>query len=141
MKLHFMLLANYAEDNSGLLYIIGGGWDTLNVRGPISATPGGPVAMIQGTLVSRLLLHTTETGTPHMFAVQVLDEDGNEVAKLEGEMKSDKNPGLPPGWDQGVNLVIPLTGVPLPRVSRYEVALTVDGIYLGSAPFRVLKLY
>jgi hypothetical protein len=29
MKLDTMLLANYAEDQGGLLYIMGGGWDTI----------------------------------------------------------------------------------------------------------------
>ena len=55
MKVGFMMLANYAEDNGGLLYIAGASWDTIHVREPISPTPGGPIAIMQGTLVARLL--------------------------------------------------------------------------------------
>jgi hypothetical protein len=141
MKLGFMLMANYAEDNGGLLYVQGGAWDTVNVRGPISQVPGGPVAIIQGTLVARVLFHVTETDREHEFELNIMDEDGGQVAQVKGKTTISKMVGLPTGWDQGVNLIVPLTGVPLSKFGRYEIALSVDGTNAGTLPFRVLKLY
>ena len=136
-----MVLANYAEDNGGLLYIAGATWDTIAVRAPISPVPGGPVAIIQGSLVIRLLLHVNETDQDYKFTAMLLDEDGGQAAAVQGSMRVAKSPNLPTGWDQGVNLVIPLSGIPLSKFGRYEIALQVDKNVLGTLPFRVQKSY
>src|SRR6266508_5158369 len=108
MRLEWMTLANYAEEQGGLLYMVGGGWDTINVQGPIEGAPDNVFAVIQGMLVVRLLLDSTETGTLHLLTMQVVDEDGQELAKAQGEFRVERNVRLPIGWDQGLNLVLPL---------------------------------
>jgi hypothetical protein len=141
VKLEWMALANYAENRDGLLYIVGGGWDTINVQAPIEGAPTGVFAVMQGTLVVRLLASTTETGQPHTFTIEIIDEDGTQIAKAEGGFPVDAIVGLPIGWDQGVNLVMPLTGLLLPGPGNYTINLRVDDELLGDRPFRVLKLY
>jgi hypothetical protein len=141
VKLDWMALANYAEDQGGLLYVVGGGWDTINVQAPIQGAPEGVFTVIQGTLVVRLLLHVTETGQDHKFTFEIVDEDGQQLAKAEGDFRSERIPSLPIGWDQGANLIFPLTGIGLPGPGNYTINLRVDDDLLGDRPFRVLKLY
>ena len=136
-----MILSNYAEDNNGLLYLSGAGWDAITARAPLEGGPQGAFAVIQGTLVIRLLFDITETGRDHTFAVAVIDEDGREIGKVEGSVRVDRVPGLPTGWDQNVNIVIPLSGFPVPKPGLFAIKLQVDGQHLGDRPFRVIKGY
>ena len=141
MKLDWMTLANYAENRGGLLNMIGAGWDTITVQAPIEGAPEDVFTVIQGTLVVRLLFHQMETGREHTFTITVIDEDGAEVGNVGGGMRVDRNKGLPAGWDQSVNIVVPLTGFPLPHAGRYAINVQVDDQFLGDRPFRVLKGY
>ncbi len=148
MKLDWMMLANHAEEQNGLLYISGGAWDTVNAAAPLefanqpTAIPSKPpVALLQGYLVARILFHPTETGREHTFAITLSDEDGNELQKVEGRMGLQKAPGLPIGWDQGANITLPITGTPVPKFGQFNYSLQVDEQHVGDKPFRVLKMY
>ena len=99
------------------------------------------MAVIQGSLVIRLLLHVNETGQSYTFSAAIMDEDGRQVAAVQGGMQVSKALDLPAGWEQRVNLVIPLSGIPLPKFGRYEIALQVDKSVLGTLPFRVQQVY
>lgn len=141
-----MLLSNYAEDNRGLINISGAGWDTIEARAPIVGAPGvpddqQPKALIQGFLVMRLLFHPTETGRDLAFTVIIIDADGNEVAKASGQAHIAKIADLPPGWLQGVNMIVPLGGIPLPKFGHYSVVVLADNQHVGDLSFRVLKKY
>ena len=143
MKLDWMMLANYAEVGSGgLLTIAGGSWDTTTINAPLPAeAPPEVVAFVQGYLVVRILFHVTETDRDHGFAISVMDEDGGDVARLDGSIDVARQPDLPPGWDHGVNIAVQLTGMPLQRFGLYTISLQVDGQHLGDRPFRVMKGY
>src|SRR5512133_986538 len=109
MNLEFMILANYAEANNNLLYIQGGGWDTITMGAPLGDLPGLPpgasvFAVLQGTLVIRLNFHQTEAGSDYSFALRIIDEDGNEVGKAEGPFRVDPQPGVPPTWPINVQI-------------------------------------
>jgi hypothetical protein len=135
------MLANHAESRDGLLYISGGTWDTLNVQAPMEGGPPNAVAVFQGVVVARLTMHATEAPSDHTFRLVVMDEDGQELAAAEGGFHVEKIMGTPPEWGQGSNLIIGLTGLPLPRFGQYSLHLLVDARHLGERPFRVLKLY
>jgi hypothetical protein len=147
VELGSMMLANYAEDSNGLLYIQGGGWDTVTAAGPVrgpsgESLPGDPVALFQGFLVIRLLFHQTETGREHGFEIRITDEDGQAIGPvIQANAQVMLAPGLPPSWMQNVNLVVGLTGMPLPRPGLYNISLLVDGQHLGDQSFRVIKGY
>ncbi len=141
MNLDYMVLCNYAEVSSnGLLYIAGGGWDTITVNAPPENAPPGVFAVLPGTLVVRLLFHQTETDRDHTFQILVSDEDGQEIGKAEGSVRVDRIRGLPVGWPQNVNLPIPL-GIPLPRPGLFSISVSVNGQHVGDRPFRILKGY
>lgn len=143
MKLDWAMLANYAEAPpvGGLVYIMGGTWDTMSVQAPLEGAPPGVVAVINGSLVFRLLFHPTELGPERTLRITITDEDGIEVGEVKGAFRPQKQPGLPPSWDHGFNSVIPLSGVGLPRFGLYQISIQIDGQHLGDRPFRVLKGY
>jgi hypothetical protein len=138
-----MLLANHAEDSRGLVSMIGGAWDSIQVNAPLpnAGQPGAPVTFLHGHLVIRLLLHPAETGRDYRFTILIQDEDGKELAKIEAQARVDKNEKLPVGWNQGANLILPLTGLPIPRFGFFSIVLLSDGQHLGDIPFRVEKNY
>ena len=140
MKLDWIMLANYAEIGpSGLLTVVGGTWDTMTIHGPLpDDAPEDAVATLSGSVVVRALFHVTETGREHAFTLTVMDEDGGEVARIDGGMHVERQPELPPGWDQGVNVALGLTGMPIPRFGLYTISLQIDGQHVGDRPFRVI---
>lgn len=143
MKLDLMLLANYAEAQNELLYIHGGGWDTINVTAPLQVPEVGPdvFAVIQGTLVVRLHFHQMETDRNHQFEVTIMYEDGQTIADLKAEFPVARNTSLPTSWLQNVNIVLPLSGVALPHPGEYVLNLAVNGQWMGDRQFRVVKAY
>jgi hypothetical protein len=141
VRLEFMMLANHAEVQGGLLYISGGTFDTINVQARMEGGPPGSVAALQGTLVIRMLFDFTETDKDHAFDLSLVDEDGQEIVRSEVPFHVAKTVGLPEGWDQGHNIVANFPALALPKFGEYAFHLTVDGEPVGDRPFRVLKLY
>jgi Family of unknown function (DUF6941) len=142
VKLDWMMFTNYAEvAPNGLLYCAGGGWDTINVTGRIEGAPENVFAVMQGFLAIRLLFHPTETDREHQFEVTIMDEDGARIAGVESRFRINRMPSLPAGWLQNLNIVLPVTGIPLPRAGNYVLNLNVNGQWMGDRPFRILKLY
>lgn len=149
VNLDWMLLANYAEaaPGGGTVHMINGGWDTMNVRAPFEPPPGSSTAVenavtvLQGNLVVRILFHQTELARDRTLRLIIIDEDGQEVGKIEGGFRAEPQPGHPASWEQGVNLVFPLQGLPMPKFGLYRISALVDEQHLGDREFRVLKLY
>jgi len=144
VKVDWMMFANHAEESGGLLQLVGATWDTINVTGPIvgDLPPDvQAVTAIKGSLVIRLLFHLTETNREHSFTLVLIDRDGRELQKLEGTFPVKKVEDSPPEWDQGVNIIIGLTGMPIPDYGQYTFHLLVDGQHLAERPFRVVKRF
>jgi len=141
VKLDWMMLANHAEVTNDLLYVNGGGWDTINVGAPIPNAPEGVVAVMVGSLAIRLLFHITETDRAHELELTVISEDGATVAKVEANVHVPRTENVPPGWLQNFNLVFPVTGIALPEAGLYTINLNIDGHWIGDRPFRVIKSY
>jgi len=140
VKLEWMMLANHAEVANDLLYISGGGWDTIQVGGQLPGAPEGIVGAMLGHLAIRLLFHVTETDRTHTFQLSIMAEDGQQIANLEGEFPVATNPNVPPGWLQNVNLVFPMAGLLLPHEGLYTINFNVNGQWVGDRPFRVQRV-
>jgi hypothetical protein len=141
VNVEWAMLANYAEDNGGLLNLQGATWDTVTVGSPLVGGPPNVFAMARGFYVARLGFHSTETGRTHEFELRVVDADGAEIAKLEGEADVQRAPNIPLAWPTSVNLIVPVTGLPLPKPGEYSFHLLLDSAHQHSLPFRVIKGY
>jgi hypothetical protein len=142
VKLDWMMLANHAEVGAnGLLYVNGGGWDTITVGGPLPGVPDEVAAIMVGALAIRILFHVTETDRTHHFEITILGEDGQTVGQVGIDLNVPHDENVPPGWLQNWNFVLPVTGVALPQPGLYTINLTVNGQWLGDRPFRVVKAY
>lgn len=141
MNVDWIVLANYAEDQNGLLYMAGAGWDTVTAGAPLEGGPPNAFTIMQGTLVVRMRFDTVETDRDHDFTLTLVGEDGEEVAKIEGNIRIARIRGLPIGWPQNVNLVVPVNGIPLPRPGLYRFAFQLNQQHVGEQHFRVLKGY
>ena len=142
-ELEWSILANYAEAplQGGLVYIMGGAWDTVTIAAPLEGAPPNVVAALTGHLALRLRFHMTETNRSHTVTVAIIDEDGGQAASLDAQFRVERIMGLPASWLQGTNLVLPLTGIALTKFGPYEISISLDGNHVGTRPFRVLKGY
>ncbi len=142
MKLDWMMLANHAEvAPNNLLYISGGGWDTIQVTARAEGLPDEVFAVMAGHLVARLLFHVTETDREHEMMLNIMDEDGQEIASSTASLGVPRNRDLPANWLQNVDMVLPVSGIALPHEGHYVINLTVNGQWLGDRQFRAFKNY
>ncbi|HVC40463.1 MAG TPA: hypothetical protein VND54_00640 [Candidatus Saccharimonadales bacterium] len=132
MRLGAILLANAAEMGSnGLIYVLGGGWDTVNVA------PGNPISF-NGAIIVRLLADRAECGHPHGVEIRLDGEDGELVFRVQNPIQPVIPEGFPVAWEVPFSLVIGVGG-PLPRLGLYRFSVLVDNQIMGTAPMRAVE--
>jgi hypothetical protein len=134
MRFQFALLANGAAGPpDGLLYVLGGGMNTI-------WSPQVPT-VFKGALVIRLLADRSEAGRLQQLEIQVNDADGNSI--LQQPIQIGITPQLPPqlprGWAIPCQLVADMTGLQLPRAGEYAIAILLNGTHVGSEAFQVVQ--
>lgn len=135
-----MMLANHAEvpPGMGLIYVSGGGWDTVTIGAPTGDE--GVAGVLRGSVAIRLLLEPSEAEDQHGFTISVLSDE-LLVAQLGGGFGIENAPDAPPGWPLGVPLAIQFAGLPVPSFGIYVLRLEVADEILGETQFRVIKGY
>jgi hypothetical protein len=144
MRLDGFMLARYAEQTAGGLVVAGGGWTTWNVTEPIQADGGepAPAAVIQGSVVCRLLLTPEESDASHPLVLRLLDSDETELSRGELQLDVQRDRELPRSWEQLATVIVPLGWVAAPTFGLYRFQLeTPAGELLGTCPFQVVKRY
>lgn len=134
MEIDYLLLAEHAEVTGSKLYLMGGGWDTMNV-------PEVP-ANVRLMLAAGVRVEWDETNAPVPLLVRVDDDDAQEIFRLEGQMNVGRPPNLPPGTSQLSQMTFALA-LKLPRFGGYRVSLAA-GIEAAairrSIPFRLAQV-
>jgi hypothetical protein len=127
-ELDLALLAEYAKvDQVGLLTIVGGGFDRLQV----STVGQGTMQQLYTVLRFRL----SESEPPAPFEVKIRPADASYEIGLTGS--ATKNPGARP-VDGYVHFAIAVgMFVPLPVAGRYVVEVQLDGESVRELPFVV----
>ncbi len=128
MKLDWAMLANFAEVREGLVFVVGGGIDTVN-------TAQMP-APLNATILVRLLLHRTEANKQHSLEMEITDEDGNSVAKVQAGFMVASNPELPVGWDIPGMFALNVHGLQLAKEGRYAIEISADNVHLRTLNLR-----
>jgi hypothetical protein len=135
VRLDWALLANAAEaPPNGLVYILGGGFDTL-IRDQFP-TPFG------GVIVLRLQTTRLETERAHRVEVHCTDEDGQPFMPqpIVVNLPARQVPAdYPLGWDLAASIVINLTSVPIERAGFYNFEILIDDQQVRTLPFRAVK--
>jgi len=128
MKLDWAMLANFAEVREGLVFVVGGGIDTVNT----AQLP----APLNATILVRLLLHRTEANKQHTLELEITDEDGNSVAKVQAGFMVANNPDLPVGWDIPGMFALNVHGLQLSKEGRYAIEISADNVHLRTLNLR-----
>lgn len=127
--LDFAFLADAAEAEPGRkLYVLGGGIDQI-------AGHQYPLVHPHMSLVMRWLIGPTEMNARHRLEVRLVDADGHELAKIEGDIEAN---GMPPaGQNASVNMVINMANTRFERPGDYAFEISMNGSHGKSMPLRV----
>lgn len=127
--LDFAFLADAAEAEPGRkFYVLGGGIDQI-------AGPQFPLHHPHMSLVLRWLIHPTETEVRHRMQIRLVDADGQEMAKIEGDIETS---GMPPaGRSASVNMVINMANTRFERPGDYAFEVTMNNEHKKSIPLAV----
>jgi hypothetical protein len=134
MKLTSAMLADAAQVQSGKLYVLGGGFDTISVR------------KLPATHRSVSLAMVAEVGPDERqqdleLVVQLVDEDGGELGVMaKGKLRVGAPPNLPPGSASIVPIVSPFHNVTFPEAKGYAFVVTMNEVELTRVKFRVVKV-
>jgi hypothetical protein len=105
MDVDFAIIADYADIAAGKLYLSGGGWDTTSV-----ATIPGQVRIAVAVGVR---IGWEETNRPVPVRLAVVDDDAQELVRIEAAVNVGRPPNLLPGSAQlaqvAVNIAVNVT--------------------------------
>lgn len=117
-----LLLADYAQEVNGKLYIVGGGWS-------ITGSEGGPLA-----LTGKIEVPWDQANRQHHIEFILQHEDGQPVRNEAGSpvrIEGDFEVGRPPGLKAGTPIDMPFAfNIARPKLEpfqRYEWRLKIDG--------------
>ena len=130
MKLAWAMLADHAQSRDGLAFIIAGGIDTVYA--------GELPARLFASLILQLSFRPSEAGK-HTVTVLTIDDDGAEIARMEGELGMTSPAGLPSSWDSKAMFAVTLNGLPLPNYGVYRMDILVDNRAEGELNLRVVR--
>jgi hypothetical protein len=131
MDVEWLILSDAAQISGGKLFLLGGGWDVLTV------TSDFPVSRRIGLAVS-FLVPWNETNEKHPFEVMIQTDDGEEVAKINGQIEQGRPPGIPSGSSQRAQVAADL-GLQFKTPGVYSIATMVDGREAKRTQFRVVS--
>jgi hypothetical protein len=133
MEIDYLLLAEHTEVTGNKLYLMGGGWDTMNV-------PDAP-ANVRVQVAAGVRVGWDETNASIPLVIRVDDDDAQEVFRLDGQMNVGRPPQLLPGASQLSQMTFALQ-MQLKELGGYRITLVVGSPEAGvrrSVPFRLVK--
>lgn len=129
-----MIIADYADIVNGKLYLMGGGWDTFYAKEAPS--------QVRLSIAVGVLVGWEETNQPLIVNLFVEDDDGKQMAKIEGKMQVGRPAALPPGSRQLSQMAANIT-MNLPAFGGYRVRVVAEGskqeIAERNVTFRMLE--
>lgn len=113
MEIEWLILCDYARVVENKLYLMGGGWDTLNVGA------GFPTVQ-QCAIAASILVPWSETNHTHTLRIEIVDEDQKSLVDLQGEFEAGRPVGMPSGHPQRIQLAVQMT-LEIPHPGTYVV--------------------
>lgn len=123
MEIEIFTLADFAQDNSSKLTIVGT-FDSIQSK-------QFPVSHPACSIACRLRFALKETGA-HEFRLRLIDESGKEIIQpIEGNI----NIGAPPnGQFSTINIVVNFNQLQFEKAGRYSFELYIDGDWKSGLP-------
>ena len=119
MRVEWLILADYAEIVGGKLYLMGGGWDVLNVN------TGFPHVRPVG-LAAAFSVPWNETNERRNVEIDIQTEDGQSVGKMGGQFEVGRPAGIKQGQDQRFQLAANCAST-LPAPGTYVIVARIEG--------------
>ena len=134
MRLTSAMLADAAQVQSGKLFVLGGGFDTITVRSVPAVHRSLSLAMVAE-------VSPEERQRDLELTIKLIDEDGGEIGvEAKGKLRVGAPPNLPPGSPSIVPIVSPFHNITFPEAKGYTFLVSVDDHELARIPFRIVAI-
>lgn len=131
IQLEWLIVADAAQAANGKLNLLGGGLESFGAPGfPLNK----PIGIALALQVPWML-----TNRRHTAQLEVADQDGQQLFKIEGPVEVGRPAGIPIGQSQRFSLVVDGV-VPFPKPGTYVIVARVDGEECGRTVFNVLQI-
>jgi hypothetical protein len=130
MRVEWIIMADSAEVINSKLYLMGGGWDRLIVNQAF------PVQQLVSLAVS-FAVGWDETNIPQPMEILVKDDEGKELAKVQGQIEAGRPRGITPGQTQRVQLAFKLP-LRFEKAGNYTVSAYISEKLEGQAHFAIV---
>lgn len=124
----WLILGDFAEVVAGKLYLMGGGWE---VTGAEALPFSRPLGIAVGIRVP-----WAQTNQRHTVSIEVQDEDGKQMAKIDGHFEVGRPPGIPSGQAQRVQMAMNVH-LTFSHEGNFLVVAVLDGSPQARSTFRV----
>jgi hypothetical protein len=131
MELEWLILADYAQVVGNKLYLMGGGWDVLTV------SSGFPVQQ-HCAVAASFKVPWNETNERQNIEIDILGDDGENIATVRGQVEVGRPAGIIPGADQRTQIAAEL-GLNIGRAGTYCVVARIGESERGRVLFRVVE--
>ena len=133
MRFTTAMLADAAQVQGGKLFVLGGGYDTINARSLPVVHRALSVALVAE-------VGPEERHRDLEITITLIDEDGNEMGvEAKGKLRVGAPPNLPPGSLSIVPIVSPFNNIRFPEAKGYAFVLTFEEEELARVRFRVVQ--
>jgi len=129
VKVGTALLCDFATVREGLLHVISGGVTRL-WRDQYPAPVGCSLALV-------FEVHPMEAAHPHELDVQVMSEDGVEIARVQGGFQTTPGEDTKVGESMLVPVALDLRSAGVPGPGGYSIEISVDGTHQRTLSFWV----
>jgi hypothetical protein len=134
MRLTSAILADAAQVQSGKLFILGGGFDTITVRSLPAVHRSISLAMVAE-------VEPDERQRDLELVIRLIDEDGTALGvEAKGRLRVGAPPNLPPGSPSIVPIVSPFHNITFPEAKGYAFVVSLNDSELARIGFRVVAL-
>jgi hypothetical protein len=127
VELTTALLCDHASVREGLLFVAGGGITRIRRTSYPSHLGIG--------LATVLELDPFEAHLDHHFQLVIVGEDGEEVGRIEADIRVGTTDAVKPGENVQVPLAVDLYETRLPSAGAFELRLYVDGEHRRTLQF------
>ena len=130
MEVEWLILADSAQVLGNKLYLLGGGWDLLTVNREF------PVQQ-QMAISASFRVPWPETNTKHNVQLEIQDDDGHSIARVDGQLEVGRPPGIPVGSEQRSQLALQVS-LKIEKPGIYPIISRIEGEEKARTFFRVV---